>query len=157
MALTPIDLVAQQDEYNKHVWRMCLWPTQWNARSPSAKLVWKTVVLDPSQKSAIPTAPGIYSLLVQPNIANHTGCSYLMYIGKASSLRSRFGNYLTTEKLRRPKIIRLLEMYKDHLHFCYSTVPKAKLDTVEEQLYSAYVPPCNTQFSGELSRSKRAF
>lgn len=157
MAPTPTDLVAQQNEYNNHVWPMCLWPGQWNACKPSAKLSWKTVTLDPSKRAAVPAAPGIYSLLVQPGIASHAECSYLMYLGKASSLRSRFGNYLTSERLRRPKIVRLLEMYNDHIHFCYSQVPKTKLDAVEEQLYTAYVPPCNAQFSGELSRAKRAF
>ena len=113
--------------------------------------------LHKSHKPKIPAVPGIYSLLVQPGIANHADCSYLMYLGKATSLRSRFGNYLTTEKTRRPKIVRLLQMYEGNIQFCYSKVREAKLDAIEEQLYNAFVPPCNSQFSGELSRAKGAF
>ena len=80
-----------------------------------------------------------------------------MYVGKTTSLRTRFGDYLTTEKIRRSKIVRLLHMYDGYIHFCFCKVREAKLDDIEEQLYSAFVPPCNSQFSGELSRAKGAF
>ena len=157
MPPTPTDLVAQQNEYQNHLWSMCLWPSQWKSCKPPASLNWESVELNKTHQAKVPAAPGIYSLLVQPGIANHGDCSYLMYLGKASSLRTRFGNYLTSERTRRPKIVRLLHLYEGCIQFCYSRVSVTKLDAVEEQLYDAFIPPCNSQFSGELSKAKGAF
>lgn len=157
MQASPVDLVASQDEYNKHVWRMCLWPAQWKTCGSHLKLSWNSIVLDSKNKADVPNATGIYSLLIQPGIAKHAACSYLMYLGQATSLRKRFGDYLTRERTKRPKVVRLLEMYPGYIQFCYCKVDKTKLDHIEEQLYNAFVPPCNTKFSGELRRAIGAF
>ena len=80
-----------------------------------------------------------------------------MYVGQAIDLRTRFGKYLTTERKGRAKIVRLLSRCEGYIQFCYSKVSRAKLDDVEEQLNNAFVPPCNTQFTGKVGRAKLAF
>jgi len=152
-----VDLVAEQDEYHNHLWEMCLWPSQWEKFDQQLRLEWQSVALDKNSKSTVPTEPGVYSLLVQPGIANHAECSYLMYVGQAINLRTRFGKYLTTERKRRGKIVRLLHRCEGYIQFCYSQVSRARLDDVEAQLSNAFVPPCNTQFTGKVGRAKRAF
>jgi len=80
-----------------------------------------------------------------------------MYLGQTKNLRRRFGEYLTGERTKRPKVVRLLEMYQDYIHFFYSEVEKTMLDDMEDQLNNAFVPPCNSDFTGELQKAKGAF
>ena len=80
-----------------------------------------------------------------------------MYVGKAVNLRKRFGEYLTRERLRRPKIIRLLEMYAGYIVFCYSRVEHDELETMEDRLLNAFIPPCNSQFKGVVQAAQGAF
>ena len=152
---SPADLVASQDDYNKHVWHICLWPNQWN--TCNVHLRWHNVELDDKGKSNVPDTTGVYSLVIQPGIAKHPGCSYLMYVGKAKDLRKRFGDYLSRERTKRPKVVRLLEMYRGHIRFFYSTVDIETLDNTEEELINAFIPPCNSRFKGEVRRVSGAF
>ena len=149
------DLVASQDEYQRHVWPVCLWPDQW--KTCNLRLIWRSVALNRHRRSDVPTATGVYSLMVQPGIAGHSTCSYLMYIGKAKNLRKRFGDYLTRERIRRPKVVRLLGMYSGHISFFYCTIDEDLLDDTEDELLNAFVPPCNSQFTGEVQQARGAF
>ena len=157
MQSSPTDLVASQDEYQKHVWSICLWPAQWETCDQNLQLSWDSVVLNSTHSSKVPEVTGLYSLVIQPGIANHLGCSYLMYLGKTKNLRRRFGEYLTSERTKRPKVLRLLEMYRGYIQFFYSKVDEAILDSMEEQLINAFVPPCNSKFTGELREARGAF
>lgn len=96
-------------------------------------------------------------MVVQPRIAGHSGCSYLMYLGKTENLHRRFGEYLTSERDRRPKMVRLLEVYRGYIHFFYSRVNKTMLDKMEDQLIDAFVPPCNSRFTGDIQKARGAF
>ena len=80
-----------------------------------------------------------------------------MYVGQAKNLHKRFGDYLTRERVRRPKVVRLLEMYGGYIMFFYSKVDQERLDNIEEELINAFVPPCNTKFTGEVQRARGAF
>ena len=80
-----------------------------------------------------------------------------MYIGKAKNLRKRFGDYLTRERIRRPRVVRLLGMYGGHISFFYSTIDEDLLDDTEDELLNAFVPPCNSQFTGEVQQARGAF
>lgn len=157
MPPSPADLVALQNEYQNHVWPICLWPAQWETGDPALQLSWESVVLNSEHRSRVPDATGLYSLVVQPGIAGHSGCSYLMYLGQTENLHRRFGDYLTSERIKRPKVIRLLEMYQGYIHFFYSRVDKMILDNMEDQLIDAFVPPCNSKFTGELRQARGAF
>ena len=155
--VSPADIVAAQDEYIAHVWDICLWPRQWRICDPELRLHWQSVELDDSQKSEVPQYAGVYSLVVQPGIAGHPACSYLMYLGKAKDLRRRFSDYLTVERRKRPKISRLLEKYRGYLRFFYSGVDERELVNMEKRLIDAFVPPCNERFTGEINTVKGAF
>jgi len=157
MSATPTDLVADQDEYKSHEWEMCLWPDQWQSFDSQSQLEWQSVALNEGSKPSVPKGSGIYSLTVKPGIANQLECSYLMYVGKAINLRKRFNDYLTTERTNRPKIIRLLQKYKEYIEFCYSKISEAELDEVEEQLINSFIPPCNSKFTGKVGRARGAF
>lgn len=154
---SPVDFVSNQDEYNNHRWNICLWPAKWKNFDLSINLSWENVILDSQYKSKVPRTTGIYSLVVQPEIVGDHVCSYLMYLGKTKDLRNRFGDYLTTERTKRPKMIRLLHMYNGYIQFFYSRVNESMLDDTEEQLINTLIPPCNTIFTGDVQKAVLAF
>lgn len=80
-----------------------------------------------------------------------------MYVGKAKNLRVRFGDYLTRERFRRQKIVRILELYSGYLTFFYSTIDENILDDMEEELINAFIPPCNSKFNAYVQRARGAF
>ena len=157
MLPSPSDLVVSQNEYRNHLWCLCLWPAQWKTCDRDFKLSWDSVALSNEHRSKVPRTTGLYSLVVQPRIAGHSGCSYLMYLGKTENLHRRFGEYLTSERDRRPKMVRLLEVYRGYIHFFYSRVNKTMLDKMEDQLIDAFVPPCNSRFTGDIQKARGAF
>lgn len=150
-----VDIITPQDEFRLHCWDICLWPKRW--KTSSVSLNWHIVALDDDGRSKVPKTTGIYSLVIQPEIAGHSGCSYLMYVGQATDLRRRFSDYLTTEREKRPKIVRLLRRYHGHISFFYSMVDKKTLDNTEDELINAFIPPCNSRFKGEVQQGYGAF
>lgn len=155
-----VDILNEQDEMKAHTHEFVLWPRKWQGYD-GINLVcdWQMHRLVEAERSIIPTQSGIYTLLVQPGIALHPACSYLMYVGQASSLRRRFGDYLTSEKREsgRPKIFRLLNKYENNLWFCYTLVPRDQLDVYEDALMESYVPPNNDRLPASLRPIKGAF
>lgn len=145
------DLIAEQDEALAHRYTFFLWPRLWEeyATKPGYAFDWKENRFTPSEIDNIPDEPGLYTFVVQPCVANHPSCSYLMYIGKTErTLRARFQEYLR-EKQResgRPMIVRLLNKYSDNVFFCYSVVnKKSSLKKLEKALKGALIPPCNKE------------
>jgi len=157
MAVT--DIINEQNEYKAHCHGFALWRRKWQEYCDICVLDWQLYSLAGHERSNIPDQPGIYTLLVQPGIASHPACSYLMYVGKTTSLHRRFREYLTKEKREtgRPKVFRLLNMYPDHTWFCFSLVPEANLADVEDALVIAYLPPANDRLPAQVRRVIGAF
>lgn len=71
--------------------RLVLSPEHWKKFSSPSKLIWGGTKFKPSNAKNVPDGKsGVYSFVVQPNIAEHPACAYLMYVGKAEkqSLRT---------------------------------------------------------------------
>lgn len=154
-----VDVIAEQNEEKIHTIQFVLWPRKWQEFSDVCILNWQFHRLVDFERRSIPDESGIYTLLVQPGIANHPVCSYVMYVGKTTSLRRRFGEYLNKEKREtgRPKIFWLLNTYPDHTFFCCAPVSETDLKSVEDALTAAYRPPANSRFSAEVRQARRAF
>jgi len=155
--MSVVDIIQEQNEMKAHNQCFVLWPRQWKKYLDTHK--WKIYRLDAIDKDRIPRRSGVYSLLIQPGIANHPVCSYLMYIGKTKLLRSRFMYYLNERKREtgRPKIFRFLNMYQDYVYFCCTTVREDDLTKVEDKLLVAYIPPANDQYPAEIRKITGAF
>jgi hypothetical protein len=86
---------------------------------------------------------------------------YLGYVGMTERpLQDRFEEYLTeaSNSKGRPKLLRILNKWADHLEFCYLEVKDpTKIEPLERRLYDAYLPPFNSQFSTHLNRIVNAF
>src|SRR5437879_3253186 len=111
------DVIAQQDNLKTRRCTFVLAPKQWATYRNKTIKTWRFSRLRKADRVRIPASSGIYTLLIQPNVARHTECSYLMYIGQAVSLKKRFGEYLNAERLEtgRPKIFRLLNIYDRYI------------------------------------------
>lgn len=155
MAL-PTDIITQS-EYGLHRWEISLWPKPWKAFALKARFSWRVIALNTANELLVPTRPGIYTLLVQPQIASHPAASFLMYVGQATSLRARFKQYLTSERKIRPLVMRLLNTCSDYVHFGFCEFSKTELDSIESALLAAFNPPCNSKIPGEVGKARRAF
>ena len=158
------DFIAEVDEAKAHTQHFTLWPKLWKKylRGRPPRFSWVSYPFNARSKQRIPAEKGIYTFVVNPNIAQHC-CSYLMYVGRAANLtlRKRFGQYLHEKRNPngRPQIVQLLNKYSDNnLFFCCASLPTANnLKKLEEDLIKAFVPPCNNKITGKVGRIKRAF
>lgn len=140
------DVIEEQDELKKHTHDMRMWPRQWMAYRNRVPCRWQEYRLEAGNQVSIPDRSGVYTLILVSGVAGHPFSSYLMYVGQASDLRRRFGEYLSTERREsgRPRIFRLLNLYNSHLWFCYTEAPQADITTLEDDLMEAFLPPCNS-------------
>jgi hypothetical protein len=141
---------------------MVMVPTLWAAYvGPTPPLAWVTLPFKDSSRPSVPDAPGVYAFLVVPNIAGNLNVSYLMYIGKTDRpLRRRFVEYLREAQSNkiRPKLLRVLPLYSDHLVFACATTPTGTSPKdVEAALLTAFSPPGNDQIPGTVGRARKAF
>lgn len=141
--------------------RMVLSPEHWESFSLPHRLNWTATKFDKGNAGQIPNdRMGVYSFVVQPGIAEHTACSYLMYVGKAErqSLRERFLQYFDhlSETSRRTNISKMLRLWRDHLWFSFAPVAEpAKIDGTEQALLNAFLPPFNRRYSGVVAKQLR--
>ena len=157
MPSTTVDIVNETEEMKKCAQRFVLSPRQWVTYTQSH--TWRNEKLERARATQIPESPGIYTLILQPGIAGHPLCSYLMYVGQTISLRRRFREYLGMERRvdRRPKVSYFLNKYNGYACFCYTLVAAATLTNVENGLTAAYLPPLNEDYEGIISTAMRAF
>ena len=156
-----VDLINEQDQKKNHTIEFILWPQKWGAYNLLDLFDWEIHPFQPDQIENIPREPGIYSFVIQPGIASHPYCSYLMYIGKTKrTLRVRFCEYLREQddEAGRPNILRLLNKYQGYLHFCCSTIDeKERIGEIEDELIKAFLPPCNDRLPAGVHRVIGAF
>lgn len=153
------DLIRDTDEAKAHTERFTLWPKLWKDRFQRAQPVfsWQMYPFSPRSRGQIPESSGIYTFVVNPNVAQHC-CSYLMYVGVTvdQTLRDRFSQYLREKDnpSGRPRIVWLLNHYDErHLFFCCSTFrDRGNLKRIEQKLIQAFVPPYNQQIDGLVGR-----
>jgi len=155
-----VDILDQErNEMKMHSHNFVLWKRKWEEHRELHTLDWQFRKLADSEKSSIPSNAGIYTLIVQPGIANHPACSYLIYVGQTKSLNRRFGEYLKERQNEtgRPKISYWLRQYPNHTWFYFSLVSRDYLDDAEDSLLCAYLPPANDRFPATVRRVINAF
>jgi hypothetical protein len=138
---------------------MILFPRAWEECALSVNLTWNLVQFDAVRIQEVPNDQrGIYSFVVQPGIANHPACSYLLYVGQtARNFRVRYREYLQDEAAgidgRRPHISGMLNKWKGHLWFCFAHIDdESMIEPTEDALLAAYLPPANIEMPGKLNQ-----
>jgi hypothetical protein len=146
---------------NYRVNRMVLSPKHWKKFSSPTKLAWKGTKFKTSNAKKVPDVKGgVYSFVVQPDIAEHPSCAYLMYVGmtKKQTLRARFNQYFRhqTDTSRRTNISKMLRLWDKHLWFYFASIADlTKIEATEQALLNAYLPPVNDQYKGTVATQLR--
>jgi len=152
-----------EDLQKFNVSRIVLSPNRWATFQSHIDLDWTLIKFERDRMEDIPDDQyGLYSFIVEPGIANHPRCSYLLYIGKAErqSLRRRITQYFyEPNNLKgRPHVQDMIIDWPDHLFVCYTVVDKvAEIDNLEDSLLKAFVPPINQEFKGAFGEAVRAW
>lgn len=154
------DLLAV-DEMTRHSHQMIMVPRRWSSLSVQATLSWSVFPFNDGSRSLIPDQQGVYAFLIVPGVAGDLNASYLMYIGETGrTLRERFGEYLVearSDKIR-PKLLRILPLYPDHLVFACAPLPASIAPKdVESALIEALLPPGNDEVPATVRRPRKAF
>ena len=146
------DLVDKIKEAEYAQWPFVLRPSAWHSFGSAVQFNSSKVKFDDPYINSVPDDEmGVYSFVVEPGIANHPACSYLVYIGMTGrqTFRDRYKQYLKEpyQPKARPRIIRMLTSFPDHLYFYYAPLPVGTdVTAVEDQLLEAYWPPVNKTF-----------
>ena len=145
-----------------HIKRMVLSPHHWRTCALSTDLHWKAVKFTYANANDIPKTCGVYTFLVQPGIANHPYCSYLLYVGETADqdFKKRYRQYLREsragDKSTRPHVTDMLEKWDGFLWFCFAPINNIELiEGVEDALLAAYLPPSNKDFPATVSKALR--
>jgi hypothetical protein len=158
----PLDLLRETDEAVTFRVPFLLWPKPWTEFTDTTPLEWHRVRFSGDNLDAIPNAdPGVYSFVVEPGIAIHPACAFLLYVGMTDRpLRARYQDYLRerTKVKARPHIQRMLLKWPDHLYFYYSAVPAGTdIKQLEDALINGFMPPMNRQLPARVRRVIGAF
>ena len=138
-------------------------PSMWSQCNIPVSLHWGSVKFGNEERHKVPrNLWGVYAFMLEPDFGGPPKSAYLVYIGKAeTSLRGRYGYYLTTElnrKFGRTMIGRMLNRWYDHLRFYYAPVAdKDSIKGIEEMLLNACIPPYNQKFTGRAGSAIMAF
>jgi hypothetical protein len=145
-----------------HVKRMVLSPYQWAACKLAVTLDWEAVKFTQRNMRIVPRTRGVYTFLVQPGIAKHPCCSYLLYVGETQNqdFRRRYQQYIREKRAGdrsvRPHVADMLQKWDGFLWFCYARIDQYDaIENVENGLLTAYLPPTNKDFPAKVSRALR--
>jgi len=138
--------------------RMILSPVHWGSFVSPVPLDWEIILFSEDSVNAVPNnTRGVYSFVLQPGIANHPHCSYLLYVGKAKDqvFRARYRQYLQEKEKgidsRRVHISRMLQKWDGYLWFCYASVDNQDhINEIEDALLAAYLPSHNRMFPSQV-------
>ncbi len=157
-----LDLIRETDEAATFRVPFLLWPKPWTEFTDTTPLEWRRVKFGENTLDEVPSdAHGVYSFVVEPGIALHPACAFLLYVGMTDRpLRVRYQEYLRepAKKKPRPRIVRMLRKWPDHLYFYYSKVPPGVVvRDLESALIAGLMPPANTELPARVRDIVGAF
>jgi hypothetical protein len=143
---------------SKYQRNFVLCPTFMNTTNELPELNWESIKFN-SDNITLPSQQGVYAFSINIISNNLPTNSYILYVGKAgdinsqNTIRKRYRDY--TRELRtktRPKIHRMLNLWKDHLTYHYAEVENGiSTGEIETKLTTIFIPPYNTNdFSAEI-------
>lgn len=130
-----------------------LYPHLWQQSRYSRemkKLKWNYVYFKEDNREKIPRNSGIYMFVVAPRYAYLRDHSYIFYVGQATDLHKRYGDYLEEEKGEdiehdRERIVDFLNYFKGYIYFNYFLCQINELDKNEDYLVDHIYPWANTR------------
>lgn len=122
------------------------------------QIAWNQVDFLKNQKSIVPSVQGIYMFVVDISgrVSLNSTSQYVLYVGQAGDLRSRFLSYFNYIKSDKPSDFLkrcMVLIWKGRLKFHYfqtQNLSDVDLTKVEFDLIDNIVPPINQRFRGRL-------
>jgi hypothetical protein len=155
---------SERTQAKAHAYNFTLWPRLWEMFNNSFSYSWAKQLFKKSVMDEIPARSGIYTFVIEPRIANHPSCAFLVYVGKTDNLKRRFGEYIEVQEGKRrhsPLLEQALSQHleKEYLFFYYSFHAKDSLKLYEQALIDGFVPPWNDKktISSSIGNIVRAF
>ena len=151
------DIIPSANIARNYLQKFILWPRQWRSLSLPIRLTWKCIKYTKGNMRKLPKQKGVYAFTVKPKIGNLNNVCYLMYIGKAKdqTLRTRCRQYFYEQHKPKPRIriMRMLSNWSNNLYLYYAAITSTTIsvDSIEDKLISAFIPPINSEFPGTLS------
>jgi len=151
------DIASEANTGKIYCRKFILWPKYWENYSEITSLSWESIKYVKSEIASLPDNPGVYAFVVKPQIAQLYDCNYLLYIGKAKdqSLKVRCSQYLKEPAQKKPRILitQMLKLWMNNLHLYYSAIDPStiNINSVEQELLEAFIPPMNSVLPGKLS------
>jgi hypothetical protein len=139
-------------------------PSYWKAAKNSVRK-WDSLDFPPDkkQRSGLPEKPGVYVFFLFPDLFGLPQASGLLYVGKATSLKSRISYYLGQIDSRfaqtdRPYVWRMVNVWHGYLKYLYTvTATVGEAESLEDDMLTALRPPANKQYSAEVGKRIKAF
>ena len=162
MTTNPIRPDEIRDHLRSHRRAFILAPRMWQNCNLNVDLEWQSVRYGENYRDAVPTDSfGIYAFVLVPEVTGPPESAYLLYIGKTERpFRTRFREYLPNESddwAARP-IYRALEKWHDYIWFHFAPMEDpGLLESTEETLINACIPPFNGKFTGTIGQAIGAF
>ena len=137
-------------------------PQLWKECNLPIELEWRSVEFGRDHRGKVPSDEfGVYAFMLEPNFTGPPKSAYLLYVGQTDrTFRKRYGEYLPPEsgRLARLAIGWQLDTWEGHVWFHYASIQDiALLDTAEDALLHACIPPLNSKFKGTVGTAVRAF
>jgi len=155
------DLISQA---KAHRYEFALWPALWQKFNHARRFSWRRKLFSKSSINEIPKKSGVYTFVIEPHLADHPSCAFLIYVGQTKNLRERFKQYLAVQEGRRrhsPRVEYGLSQHSGYkyLFFYYSFHDKDLLEEYEQALLAGFIPPWNDRktISSEVGEIVRAF
>ena len=135
------------------MWQLCHLPVD---------LHWERVRFGEPYSVDVPVDSfGIYAFMLTPEAQGAPSTAYLLYVGMTERpFRTRYKEYLledSSDWAIRP-IYRALDKWRDYIWFHFAPMEDLHLlESIEETLINACIPPCNVKFTGTIGRAISAF
>ena len=158
-ANTDFTVGAEELHNSKYTFRLL--PKLWDRYQGPDDLEWTCVAFSGATLKDIPDTPGVYAFCVRPSIGGNLCGTYLLYVGKTTRLRRRYGEYLRRGEagLERPRIQKMLNQFRGtgYLRFCFTPISGADPQSIEKMLLEACVPPACTALPASIQGAVNAF
>jgi hypothetical protein len=158
------DKVRDLAYMNQHHVKMFFFPDSWGQAVDQPSLNWTLVDFPPTPRNIIPSSPGVYAFVVEPNMFNFSPANGLFYVGKATNLYQRIGAYITDmnadydSEHTRAHIWMMLNQWRNHLKYYYVTTNTVgEAEELEDQMILAFKPHYNKRLDAVTARAERAF
>jgi hypothetical protein len=141
------------------------WLPQYVEEFPKAmngvKLNWEKCKFVPDAQSLVPDNHGVYCFSINLGQPFPQNIHLPLYIGKAAPgyLSERFKSYFGEREsiTGRPKLVVMLNKYRNRLFFWWAELPRIYVDAVEEHLLMCCKPPCNERIPSREKLWGKAF